>query len=201
MNYLSKKRFTMRQVVGLLTIVFLGIAVIAYAAVTIPNTFSNGQPISSGQVNQNFATLGNAMPAVKTASNAYTVPYTNTSVASVASITVTPPVNGYIILTGTTSIGIVQGVIANNYVNIYLATTPTGTDYYGYFRGPASNTLLDNHFVPVSMTAVFPVAGGTPTTFYMNAERDNSGWNNIFICYSAVDSCRLTALFVPTALP
>lgn len=65
MSYFSKKSFTMRQVVGLLTVVFLGIAVIAYAAVTVPNTFSNGQTISSGQVNQNFTTLGNAMPAVK----------------------------------------------------------------------------------------------------------------------------------------
>ena len=33
MKYLSKKRFTMRQVVGLLTIVFLGIAAITYAGV------------------------------------------------------------------------------------------------------------------------------------------------------------------------
>lgn len=31
MNYLSKKIFTMRQVVGLLTVVFLGIGVMAYA--------------------------------------------------------------------------------------------------------------------------------------------------------------------------
>ncbi len=72
MNYFSKKRFTldknlkpcqgftMRQVVGLLTIVFLGIAVISYA-VTIPNNFSNGQTISSGAVNQNFQALADAI--------------------------------------------------------------------------------------------------------------------------------------------
>lgn len=61
MKYFSKKSFTMRQVVGLLTIVFLGITVIAYAAVTVPNTFSSGTTISSSQVNANFTTLGNAI--------------------------------------------------------------------------------------------------------------------------------------------
>ena len=59
MKYFSKKRFTMRQVVGLLTIVFLGIAAMAYAAVTIPNNFNNGDTISSGQVNNNFTAIAN----------------------------------------------------------------------------------------------------------------------------------------------
>ena len=52
--------FTMRQVIGLLTIVFLGIAVIAYAA-SIPSTFSSGQTISSSAVNQNFQALADAI--------------------------------------------------------------------------------------------------------------------------------------------
>lgn len=60
MNYFNKKSFTMRQVIGLLTIVFLGIAAITYA-VSIPNSFSNGQTISSGAVNQNFQTLADAI--------------------------------------------------------------------------------------------------------------------------------------------
>lgn len=60
MNYLNKKSFTMRQVVGLLVIVFLGIGVMAYA-VSIPNSFSNGQIISSGAVNQNFQALADAI--------------------------------------------------------------------------------------------------------------------------------------------
>ena len=60
MSYFNKMRFTMRQVVGLLTIVFLGIAVIAYAA-SIPSTFSSGQTISSSAVNQNFQALADAI--------------------------------------------------------------------------------------------------------------------------------------------
>ncbi|MFZ3090211.1 MAG: hypothetical protein WA240_06290 [Nitrospirota bacterium] len=64
MNYFNKKSFTMRQVVGLLTIVFLGIAVIAYA-VTIPNTFNNGDPISSSQMNLNFTAVKNAIDVLE----------------------------------------------------------------------------------------------------------------------------------------
>jgi hypothetical protein len=90
MKYFSKKRFTMRQVVGLLTFVFLGITVIAYAAVTIPNTFSSGTTISSSQVNANFTALGNAMPAVKTATTAYIIPSSTTPV-NILSLPVTPP--------------------------------------------------------------------------------------------------------------
>lgn len=57
----------MRQVVGLLTIVFLGIVVIAYAApITMPNIFSSGTTISSGQVNANFTELTNAVNALRT---------------------------------------------------------------------------------------------------------------------------------------
>lgn len=40
MSYFNKKRFTMQQVVGLLTIVFLGVTAIAYAAVSF--TENNG---------------------------------------------------------------------------------------------------------------------------------------------------------------
>ena len=60
MSYFNKKSFTMRQVIGLLTVVFLGIAVIAYAA-SIPSTFSSGQTISSSAVNQNFQALADAI--------------------------------------------------------------------------------------------------------------------------------------------
>ena len=49
MSYFNKRRFTMRQIVGLLIIVFLGITVIAYAAVNIPNTFAPNTTISASQ--------------------------------------------------------------------------------------------------------------------------------------------------------
>lgn len=62
MGYFDKKRFTMGQVVGLLSIVFLGAAVIAYAStVTIPNTFTSGTTISSSEMNDNFSAVKSAV--------------------------------------------------------------------------------------------------------------------------------------------
>ena len=45
----------------MLTFAFLCIAVISYASVTIPNTFSPGTTISSSQVNANFTAMANAI--------------------------------------------------------------------------------------------------------------------------------------------
>ena len=64
MSYFSKKRFTMRQVVGLLTVVFLGITAFAYA-VNITYTFSSGSPIRASEMNQNFTAVKNAIDALE----------------------------------------------------------------------------------------------------------------------------------------
>ncbi len=64
MSYFNKKRFTMRQVVGLLTVVFLGITAFAYA-VNITYTFSSGSPIRASEMNQNFTDIKNAVDTLE----------------------------------------------------------------------------------------------------------------------------------------
>ena len=202
MSYFNKKKFTMRQVVGLLTGVFLGITVIAYAAVTVPNTFTSGTTISSSQVNANFTALGNAMPAVKAVESTNYTTVTSTSGQNILSLTVTPPVNGYIILTGSGDVGIAQSVATNNYAYISLTTTS------GAFSAANSTSMvlgtsspIGLQWVPLSITAVFPVTGGVATTFYLTAMRDATGSNTIYVGNYTTDT-QLTALFVPgTALP
>jgi len=54
----------MRQVVGLLTVVFLGITAFAYA-VNITYTFSSGSPIRASEMNQNFTDVKNAVDALE----------------------------------------------------------------------------------------------------------------------------------------
>ncbi|MEK6700126.1 MAG: hypothetical protein AABZ10_13930 [Nitrospirota bacterium] len=104
MRYFSKQRFTMWQVIGFLTIAFLGITAIAYAAtVTIPNTFSPGNPILSGQVNDNFTALKsgidqNKSVAVCSAETAVVELTTTTSDINTVSITVPGP--GTILVSG-----------------------------------------------------------------------------------------------------
>lgn len=59
MRYFNKKRFTMRQVVGLLTIVFLGIAVITYAVSF--SDFTSGTPILASEMNSKLNALKDAI--------------------------------------------------------------------------------------------------------------------------------------------
>lgn len=57
-EYLSKERFYMKQVASLLAIVLTGIAVLAYAGVIIPTTFTAGATAKAcGEVNANFHSL------------------------------------------------------------------------------------------------------------------------------------------------
>ena len=59
MSYLSKKRFTMRQVIGLLTMVFLGVTVIAYAVSF--TDFQQNTTISSSEMNTKLNALKDAI--------------------------------------------------------------------------------------------------------------------------------------------
>lgn len=56
MKYFSKKSFTMRQVIGLLTIVFLGITVFTFAAVSFTD-FTERTTISSVEMNTKLNAL------------------------------------------------------------------------------------------------------------------------------------------------
>ncbi|MFZ3063854.1 MAG: hypothetical protein WA277_01035 [Nitrospirota bacterium] len=63
MKYFSKKSFTMRQVVGLLTVVFLGISVFTYAAVSFTD-FTTNTTISSSEMNTKLNALKDAVNKV-----------------------------------------------------------------------------------------------------------------------------------------
>jgi hypothetical protein len=59
MSYFNKKSFTMRQVIGLLTIVFLGISAITYAVSF--TDFTSGTTISSSEMNTKLNALKDAI--------------------------------------------------------------------------------------------------------------------------------------------
>ena len=195
MKCLSKKSFTMRQVIGLLTFVFLGIAVIAYAAVTVPNTFSNGQTISSGQVNENFTTLATAMPAAAYVYNYNFGNITSSSVATVPiSMTVTPPRDGYIVVRGSGNFTISQSTAANNYIVAWLDVSNSGSPD----RTMRLNTSSSPHGITqsIDVSGIFPVTGGVATTISLNAIRDATAANTA----SYGQKSSLEVLFVPNQL-
>jgi len=70
MSNTNNKRYSLKQVVILLTIALSLATVLSYAAVTIPNTFTPGTTISSSQVNANFDAVKTAVDTVTTAAGA-----------------------------------------------------------------------------------------------------------------------------------
>jgi hypothetical protein len=70
-NYISKKRFSMKQVVSVLVVVFLGITVLAYAAVSIPNNFTPNTTAKASEVNANFNAVKTAIDALEASRTKY----------------------------------------------------------------------------------------------------------------------------------
>jgi len=197
LNRVQTKRFTSGKfIIGLVSL-FFGITVIAYAAVTVPNTFIAGAAISSGQVNTNFTALGNAMPAVKQ-STPVSIQITAT-VVDVTSITVTPPVAGYIILTGSGNVEIDPVTPGSMQARVYLATTTGGTPITNFaWVGYGDTTGVGIYVLhPFSLTRIFPVTAGTAQTFYMTGNETTGALGH----NTHVSGATLTAVFVPSLLP
>ncbi|MBI5043168.1 MAG: hypothetical protein HZC10_04930 [Nitrospirae bacterium] len=177
--------------------------VVAYAAVTVPNTFSSGTTISSSQVNANFTALGNAMPAVKTASLGASATLTG-SYSNVGSLTVTAPTAGFVQLTAT-GMAEILGKTNAGYFFLYVGLTDTssGIPAEGNFTRfyltdtatPAAVTA--NYNIPYSVHSVFPVAAGANTFYLVALETGSPSGGSGRLWYN-----RITAIFVPgTALP
>ena len=201
MSYFSKKTFTMRQVIGLLTGVFLGISVIAYAEVTVPNSFSNGQTISSGQVNENFSTLATAMPAAAFIYNYSFGNITSSSVVTVPiSTTITPPRDGYIIVRGSGNFTITQSTAANNFISVWVKSVSSSGTIFSVTRIMRLNTTggsADEITEPIAVSGVFSVTGGVANTISIEALRDATATNTA----SFGQNSSLEVLFVPNLLP
>lgn len=200
MSYFNKKRFTMKQVISLLTVVFLGVSVIAYAAMTKPHPdFTNGQTISSSQVNDNFDALYNAMPTVADVYNYYFGSITSSTTPTIPiSMTVTPPRDGYIVVRGSGRFTITQSVAANNYIDISLRVSSVAGTTASPTRSMRLNTSSSPHQImqSIDVSGTFSVAGGVDYSISLLAFRDATAAN--IASYDQMSS--IEVLFVPTLL-
>jgi hypothetical protein len=194
-GYFSKGRFSLRQVIVLLTIVALGASVFAYAAITIPYTFTAGTTAKSSEVNANFQALANAMPAVKAVTNASTALSITPSYNDILTITVTPPADGYVFLTanGTMEVSGYPGV-NGHFVIVGItetsATAPPAGNDSGLYLDPS---VSGSYKFPYGANAVFPVTGGVAKIFYLTGTYGISGSTNAL-------NNKLTAVFIPGAI-
>jgi hypothetical protein len=203
MSYFNKKRFSMRQVVGLLTIVFLGIAVITYAAVNIPYTFSSGQTAKASEVNANFQALANAMPAVKTAGLADSANISSMypNGTEVLSLPVTLPASGKVIVSASGSVCMFNHA-AGSTDTVFLKISKTSGAFVG--TGPFQHYRIDNAVptyidgkscVPFNISDVFDEINAGLTTYYLNVSIDTQASMT-----GNVHQVVFSALYAPTGL-
>ena len=150
------------------------------------------------------ADIVNQMPAVKQAVGAIWTIMPTVSNTNINSITVTPPANGYVIITATGSViyGFTTGG-SNGGICLALnnVTDDTGACAPNSSKGKALRTVIPSDSPsntaggwPYSIVKVFPVSKSTSSTFYLNGYA--SYLDSAYLFHPT-----LTALFVPNALP
>jgi hypothetical protein len=193
MGYFQKQRFSLGQVVIMLALVLIGIGVISYAAVTIPNTFISGTTISSSQVNANFNALATAMPGVNYLQTQTDVTLTTTT-QNIYSVTVTAPRAGYLIalFSGYAYINHSTGV--SSIYRYWISNSSTGSYLSAVsFRYWSLHSSLPTaaYYDSPSTQEVFPTSGGT-MTLYVRADTSTSSSNVL------MSNGSLNVIFVPT---
>jgi hypothetical protein len=206
MKNFIKNRFSLKLVVLMLTIAFVGIAVNSYAItitnVTIPNTFSSGTTISSSQVNANFTAVANQMPAVKQSLTGSWVTMSTTA-GQLSSISFTAPGTGYAMIFATGSISVNSAAATESYVCVDLADTSAyvggcqpvlGSDTAVRSFLPATFPDTTDFQMPYSIIKVIPVTSGLTYSYYLNGFFTGATAAYLF-------QPNMTVLFVPNLLP
>lgn len=161
MRYFSKKRFTMRQVVGLLVIVFLGITVIAYA-VTVD--FTPGSTISSTAVENAI----NQNRSVATCSAEVSSVALTTTIADINTVSITVPGPGTVLVSGSGNFGVNNSGAAAWEGDVWIADTSGGStgDVRNFWGGPAG-LPVGGYYSPVHEQRTFTVAAAGTYTYYL----------------------------------
>lgn len=183
----------------LLAITALGLLVWG-AAVTIPNTFTNGDVISASQMNANFQAVKGAVDTLETArpgaaqvfgsTLGYTVP---TSMASALSLDVVAPASGYAVVTGAGEVYLGHTNGSSTYIDqLGIGTTATSLPTIDQVDVEIPSAAPSGaYYQAFSVTRVFPVTAGT-TTFYLNAVAGPSGTLQL-------NNLRMTAIYLPAS--
>lgn len=185
MSYFSKKRFTMRQVIGLLTIVFLGIVAVAYA-VTVD--FTPGTTISSTAVEN--AINQNRSVAVCSAEVLSVTLTTSTSDINTVSITVPGP--GTVLVSGSGTFRVNNSGAAAWEGDVWIADTSGGNtgDVRNFWGGPTGLPAGD-YWSPVHEQRTFTVGAAGTYPYYLTGRY--YGTQTVYVYRSSI-----CAVFTPS---
>jgi hypothetical protein len=195
MNNCNRKVQVSIWVVVLGAIFVLASAMIIFAAGgNVPNVFSSGTTISSSQVNANFTELSNAIPRMKSVYSSTNVSVTS-SYQNVASVTVTPKMNGSSLIFAVANVRLDQSIVGSAFVQVCVTTNSNSSG-----GGDCSNVTLDTKgthatILSVPVTIISPSASftaNTPATYYLTAMGSGD---------MTVQGGRITVLFIPEDLP
>jgi len=171
------------RMVGLMIVALLASAVVTYAARPDEfgiTSFSPGTTISSSDVNNNFQILVNAMPRIGGTFNDSTITLSYTP-QNIASMTVTPPMDGVLLFIATAHIRVDSGANTGpaGSATAKLCLTQTSgscgsgsdSDIVVSFSAP-TNPLTTSLYVPVTMIEAVPCQATTPVTYYLTAKQE-----------------------------
>jgi hypothetical protein len=197
MSYFNKKRFTMRQVIGLLTIVFLGITAIAYAAVSFTD-FTTGSTISSSEMNAKLNALKNAVNNASLTAQGIQgdliVSIPSDTAVEIVGVDFTCPADGFVIAHGHLIIDLnhTTGISDNMYIKV-AKTIDASFPGDGWTQAfvPSSYPTTAQTRIPVYVSARFSCIGGIAERYRINGAAmmgadasDEARWATIIVQYS-----------------
>jgi hypothetical protein len=164
----------------------------------VPYTFSPGTVIKSGEVNQNFTTLSNALPGMKWVSGAPLGFSLTTQWQTVTQLTVTPPADGIFLIFANNQVAFNLQANGNSMVSFCVSTSQSDNDCRGVFGasfvapGTASGPALS---LPVNSIATVEVTKAVSATFYLLAKKASDNGDSL-----TLQSDQLFAVFLPRQL-
>jgi len=193
--------------IGLMTLI-----VVAWGSdVGTLNTFSSGTTISSAAVNANFAAIKTAVNSKLDQSNtpgfdvslnnnpnSSSVVYLSTTtgtISNIASVTVTAPAAGFVLLNYAGYFAFTHtSASTNTYAEIGVDVNTSSTDFGYMFLGVGKDAALSAYSFPVASTALANVNQAGTYTYYLNGN---------FSANSSTDAGRFTnmqfsALYFPS---
>jgi len=203
MRGLKKRMIAGVRIVVIATVVLLGSATHLWAddLSSQLNIFSPGATISSDQVNSNFDFLAKALPRLKGAVG--TSVTASPQPQNLATITVTPQVDGSLLLLANAGVTVEQGQMAGGQswgfsaCNVCITETSNGND-------GCDSVVLDTMYVtnienyaprihvPFTVYRTVPVTKNTPLTYYLTVYFEPG---SVGTC--VIQGSSLIAIFLP----